>query len=202
MIAVLLLAAVACGGRATGVDTSPIDASAAPEQGAIESPEPITAHASGWEFVISPKARYVLRGVVVSRERYSSGWNGSLSPCDLAMVWRELAAGENWRRLDWSQDYRWYRWRWDLRAPFANDVIVRSSSNTHIVPATPNVGRAACSLSVGDIAELSGDLVRIDGKRGSERVWWISSLSREDTGDGSCELLYLRRLRVNGKIYE
>lgn len=200
--ALALLAALGCGGRPTAEDSSPIDSSAAPEQSRLEDPTPVKVSASGWDFVITPTARYVLRGAVVSRETYSSGWNAALSPCDVAMAWGELAADEGWRKLEWSQGYRWYRWRWRGQAPFSKEVIIRNSSNTHIVPATPNVGRAACSLSEGDRAELSGELIRIDGRKGDQWVRWVSSLSRDDTGDGSCELLYLRRLRVNGKIYE
>ena len=92
--------------------------------------------------------------------------------------------------------------RWTGAPPFPPATVVRSSSNTHIVPANGVVARAARRLAPGDVAELAGELVRIEGRNGGETVTWRSSLSREDTGDGSCELLYLRRLRVAGKVYE
>jgi hypothetical protein len=199
---VLLLLAAGCGSKPTGEDASPIDVSLPPEQTAIPDPDPIRLEAGGYVFVIAPLAQYVLRGVVVSRENYRTGWNASLSPCDVAMAWGELATGDGWRKLAWSQSGRWYYWRWHGEQPFTNALVAKNSSNTHIVPASPNLARAAKSLAPGDIAELAGDLVRVDGRRGQEKVWWVSSLSRDDTGDGSCELLYLRRLRVNGKIYE
>ena len=164
--------------------------------------EPFHLSDGGWEFTVTPLARYVLRGVVVSRENYGWGWSGGLAPCDVAMAWGELAEGGAWRKLDWSQDGRWFFWRWTGAQPFPTATVVRSASNTHVVPANPNLKRAARSLGKGDVAELSGELIRIEGRRGGELVTWRSSLSREDTGDGSCELLYLRRLRVNGKVYE
>ncbi|MBZ5589601.1 MAG: hypothetical protein LAO05_13645 [Acidobacteriia bacterium] len=198
----LLLAAVACGPRPSADDRTPIDVSQPPEQTTIESPEPFRISDGGWEFVVTPLAGYVLRGIVVSRENYGFGWNGRLAPCDVAMVWGELAKGDAWRRLDWSQSGRWYFWRWSGVQPFPKATVVRDSSNTHVVPANPNLKRAARSLGEGDIAELTGELVRVEGRRGAERVAWRSSLSREDTGDGSCELLYLRRLRLDGKVYE
>ena len=198
----LLLGAVACGPSRTGEDPAAIDVSQPPEQTAIESPEPIKVAGGGWEFTITPLASYVLRGIVLSRENYSWGWNGRLSPCDVAMAWGDLAMDDAWRKLEWSQDGRWYFWRWSGASPFPSAMVVRSSSNTHIVPADPNLKRAARSLGEGDIAELTGELVRIEGRNGAERVVWKSSLSRTDTGDGSCELLYLRLLRVNGKVYE
>ncbi|HVN75461.1 MAG TPA: hypothetical protein VMT19_04035 [Thermoanaerobaculaceae bacterium] len=205
LAAALLLAAAACGPTPSGTDDAPIDVSQAPVQTAVDAgdgTDPVRITDGDWEFVVTPLARYVLRGVVVSRENYSWGWNGRLAPCDVAMVWGELAEGRAWRRLEWSQDGRWYFWHWSGQPPFPAATIVRSSSNTHIVPANPNLRRAARSLGRGDVAELSGELVRIEGRRGAERITWRSSLSREDVGDGSCELLYLRRLRVNGKVYD
>ncbi len=198
----LLLAASACGPRPSAEDPTPIDVSLPPEQAAITAPEAIRVEDGGWTFVLTPLASYVLRGVVVSRENYHFGWNGSLSPCDVAMVWGELEAGDAWRRLDWSQSGRWYFWRWSGEEPFPNATVVRDSSNTHIVPADSNLARAARALSKGDVAELDGELVAIEGRKGGQTVTWRSSLSRKDTGDGSCEILYLRRLRVGGKVYE
>jgi hypothetical protein len=198
----VILAVTACGPRPASESSAPIDLSRAPEQTPLADPEPFHVAAGGYQFVITPLARYVLRGVVVSEESYHFGWNAELSPCDVAVAWGELAAGDAWRRLQWSQDGRWYFWRWHGSRPFSDAFVVGRSSNTHIVPATSALERAARSLSPGDIAEMTGELVAIDGRKGAERVWWKSSLSRTDTGDGSCELLYLQRLRVNGKIYE
>ena len=200
--AALLAPAAACGPSPTGVDIAPIDVSLPPEQTAVESPEPIRVSDGGWEFTITPLAAYVLRGVVLSREDYAWGWNGRLAPCDVAMAWGDLARDDGWRRLEWSQSGRWYFWRWSGAPPFPSATVVRNSSNTHVVPADPNLRRAARSLAEGDVAELSGALVRIEGRNGAERVEWRSSLSRVDSGDGSCELLYLRKLRVDGKVYE
>jgi hypothetical protein len=44
--------------------------------------------------------------------------------------------------------------------------------------------------------------VRVEGRKNGRTMVWTSSLSREDTGDGSCELLYLRRVRYDGTIYQ
>jgi hypothetical protein len=198
----LLLGAASCRPRPVSQDGGPIDVSQPPEQTAVDGLDPIRLEGAGYEFVITPLAHYVLRGIVVSRESYRAGWNASLSPCDIAVVWGELAADDAWRRLEWSQSGRWYFWRWHGDRPFSNAEVVRNSSNTHLVPASPDLASAARSLTPGEIAELAGELVSITGRRGQESVRWKSSLSRTDTGDGSCEVLYLRRLRVNGNVYE
>jgi hypothetical protein len=198
----LVVAASSCGPRPSAEDPTPIDVSLAPEQTMLTGEEPIRITDGRWEFTLSPLASYVLRGVVVSRENYRFEWDSGLSPCDVAMVWGELAAGDAWRRFDWSQSGRWYFWRWSGQPPFSNSTVVRNSSNTHIVPADSNLARAARSLDEGDVAELTGELVAIEARKGGQSVRWRSSLSREDTGDSSCEILYLRRLRVAGKVFE
>ncbi len=198
----LLLATTGCGPRPPLEDKTPIDVSGPPEQTPIDDSDPVRLEAGGFEMVITPVAHYVLRGVVVSRESYQLGWNAELAPCDVAVAWGELAANDGWRRLTWSQGGRWYFWRWTGERPFADDLVVRSSSNTHLIPSSSDLRTAARALTPGDIVELVGDLVAIEGRKGRERVWWRSSLSRTDTGEGSCELLYLRRLKVGGKVYE
>jgi hypothetical protein len=198
----LLIVAAGWGPRPVSVDGGPIDVSQPPEQTAVVGVDPIRLEAAGYEFVITPLAHYVLRGIVVSRESYRMGWNASLSPYDVAIVWGELAADDAWRRLEWSQSGRWYFWRWHGDRPFSNGEVVKNSSNTHLVPGSPDLASAARSLTPGEIAEFAGELVSITGRRGQESVRWKSSLSRTDTGDGSCEVLYLRRLRVNGNVYE
>jgi len=201
--AVLALAlAAACSPAITGVDDSPIDISGDPEQTPIQDPLPITFSKGGYDWVITPRASYVLRGRVLSRKNYRSGWNAVLSPCDVAMAWGKLVEDGLYEKLDWSQSNRWYWWEYGPDFSHENTLVARYSSNTHIIPATPNVARAAKSLGRGDIAELRGDLVRVDGRKGGNTVWWNSSLARTDQGDGSCEVLYLRSVRTGGRVYE
>ena len=51
-------------------------------------------------------------------------------------------------------------------------------------------------------AELTGFLVAVHGAKGGQSWDWNSSLSREDRGDGSCEIMYLTRLKTEGRVYE
>ena len=201
-VTLAVLAVTAC--RPSGIpDTiGPIDVGAEPRQEAMADPDVVRFASNGIEWTVTPLARYLLAGVVVGRENYHFGWNATLSPCDVAMVWGELARGDLFERLRWSQSGRWYFW--SPRRGFAHDnaFVARHSSNTHIIPANRNVGRAVHLLGPGDIAELTGELVRVEGRKNGRTMVWTSSLSREDTGDGSCELLYVRRVRYDGTIYQ
>ena len=204
MVFVALAAAclLGCGPTVTGIYTEQIDTSKDPTQEEIQAPQKITLSKRGWEMTLTPLAAYDIKGIVVHRENYSSGWNSLVSPCDVAMVWKHMAENDIFKKVSWSQSGRWYYWETGDSFPYDNSFIARYSSNTHIIPASDNLSRAAKSLGRWDVAELSGDLVRVDATKGSEPYWWVSSLSRQDTGDGSCEILYLKHLKKDNKEYE
>jgi hypothetical protein len=65
---------------------------------------------------------------------------------------------------------------------------VRSSANMHLVPANDAVADALAAVDAGDRVRIDGWLVQIDATDG----WrWRSSLTREDSGAGACELIYV-----------
>ena len=125
-----------------------------------------------------------------------------LAPCDVAMCWGALVKGRQYSQLHWSQSMRWYWWTYDDSFGHDNDWVARWSSNTHIIPADANLERAAKHLRVGRPAELEGDLVSVEWQAGGARRWWNTSLGRTDQGDGSCEILYLTKVRQGAKVYE
>jgi hypothetical protein len=199
----LLLAA--CSAKPSGFDDTAIDTSADPEQGPPDGLMPFRLDRGGYEFTLTPLATYTARGVVLGEEGYSSGWNSLLAPCDVALAWGSLLEGDLYREISWSQSGRWYWWEWeDGASEKVKDerFVARWSANTHIIPADDNLRRAAKGLRSGTPVELSGYLVKVDVKKGDFTCWWTSSTSRQDTGDGSCEVLYLMRLKADGKIYE
>lgn len=198
----LALCLLACGPSPTGYDSTPVDVLSAPEQAPLDHPLEFTLRAGGHDFTVTPRASYVIRGVVLHRERYRFGWTADLAPCDVAMAWGDLVKDRLYKKLHWSQSNRWYWWAYGPEWTRGDAFIVAHSSNTHVVPATSNVRRAALSLRRGDAAELSGELVNLDCAEGGWEAHWHSSLSRTDQGDGSCEVLFLRRVRVRGKVFE
>ncbi len=65
---------------------------------------------------------------------------------------------------------------------------MRSSANMHLVPANDAVADALAAVDAGDRVRIDGWLVQIDATDG----WrWRSSLTREDSGAGACELIYV-----------
>lgn len=198
----LALFLLACGPKPTGYDSAPVDTASPPEQTLIAHPLAFTLQAGGHAFTVTPRASYVLKGVVLHRERYRFGWTADLAPCDVAVAWGDLLKDGLYKKLHWSQSNRWYWWAYGPEWTRGDAFVVAHSSNTHLIPATPNVRRAALSLRRGEAAEISGDLVDLDCDEDGWEAHWHTSLSRTDEGDGSCEVLFARRIKARGKVFE
>jgi len=186
----------------TGVDLDQIDTSQDPIQKPYTADEPIVKEFKSGRFTMIPLAEYKISGVVVSTETYSSDWDGQISPMDLVIVWGKLTEPENGRYITYSQGGRWYHYRWKEGNPVDNAYIISHSSNNHIIPANENIGRAVKTVRRKDRVVLKGFLVNLIGTSNGQAVTWNTSLSRTDTGNGSCELFYVSYVRIETKVYE
>jgi len=191
---------VPSGFQSETVDPSgdPLQEDLTPEQGEAAR---LTEHLKGIVLEIVPLARYRVAAEVKGVERYSRGWQGRFAPCDLALAWGNLAGPGADRFIRYSQGNRWYHYRYSGDLPFPPGYIASHSANTHVVPATRNLRRALAWTRTGDRLVLEGDLIRVTGRAERGTFYWNSSTSRLDTGDNSCELLYLRRLVRNHLVY-
>lgn len=135
-----------------------------------------------------PLAGFSVAARVLSRKAYGSGREADFSPVDLALGWGPMRDDAVLSQLDISQSGRFYRYRWTDQPPIPPDDIVRSSANMHLVPANAAVADALDAVDAGDRVRIDGWLVQIDANDG----WrWRSSLTREDSGAGACELIYV-----------
>ncbi|MGA9572686.1 MAG: hypothetical protein WBS20_01930 [Lysobacterales bacterium] len=161
-----------------------------------EQPQQVAVQTSTFmldDYQVTRKASFEIRARVLSKEPYYLGRTADLSPIDLALGWGVMSDSATLSQIDISQSGRWYRTRYDLPPPVAEQQIVASSSNMHMIPARKDVERTLKKLRVGDIVNLRGYLVDVDHVSG----WhWRSSMSRTDSGDGACELVYVESLNV------
>ena len=142
---------------------------------------------------LTPRAGFDIRARVLSREDYRWGEEAKLSPVDLALGWGVMSDQSVLDRIEVSQGGRWYFTRFDLPAPIPDRDIIRHSGNMHMIPADAYVRRQLKRIRRGDVVHASGMLVDIDHPSGFR---WRTSLSREDTGGGSCEIFYLEQLLI------
>ncbi|MEN8154482.1 MAG: hypothetical protein ABFR75_10710 [Acidobacteriota bacterium] len=152
-------------------------------------------------FTIIPVADYSITSKVVSVKSYSGKWESSLSPVDLALIWGDLVNKKVDSHIKYSQRGRWYYYRYSTGCPVDNSYIISHSSNNHIIPANSNLELALKQVRPGDIVKIEGALVRIKGNTERGNVFWNSSLRRDDTGGGSCEIIYAETIRINKNLY-
>jgi hypothetical protein len=145
------------------------------------------------DYELTPRAEFEIRARVLSREDYSWGTEADLSPMDLALGWGVMSDQAVIDQIEISQGSRWYYTRYQLPAPISNREIIQNSGNMHMVPAHSRIRKKLKGVRVGDIVRLRGQLVDIDHPSG---WYWRTSLRRDDTGGGSCEIVYLEEIEI------
>ena len=160
-----------------------------PEQTANDLP-PVFADG---DYMITPLARYRITAVVLGRERYRHDRGASLAPVDLALGWGPMSVAAVINDLKISQSGRWYQYTYPGEPPLDPGLIASHSANTHCLPAAPEVRRRLLDVKRHDLVTLEGFLVEIAGPDGYR---WKSSLSRDDTRGGSCEVMWITDLGV------
>ncbi len=145
------------------------------------------------DFSLQPRARFEVEARVLSTERYRMGLSAGLAPLDLALGWGAMSDQAIVDQIRVSQGARWYILRWESQPPVSEREIMHSSGNMHIIPADDGVRDEVFSLRPGEFVRLAGHLVDARGPGGFR---WGTSLSREDTGDGACELFLVESVEV------
>ena len=142
---------------------------------------------------LTPLAGFSVDARVLSREDYHLDRESSLSPTDLALGWGPMRDDAVLARLAISQSGRWYHYAWRGEPPLPPSEIVRASANMHMIPADHRVAAALHRVRAGDRVRIDGWLVEAAAPDG----WhWRSSLTREDSGEGACEVVYVCALDV------
>jgi hypothetical protein len=138
-------------------------------------------------YQITPLARFAATARVLSRENYHLGREADLSPVDLALGWGPMSDQTVVDRIRIRQSGRFYYWRVD-QFPIPRRDIERNSANMHFIPADDSLAKRISKVPEGALVRLEGMLVNVDA---SDGWYWRSSLTRDDTGGGACELVWL-----------
>ncbi|MHC9511970.1 hypothetical protein [Kangiella sp. M94] len=145
------------------------------------------------EFTISKVAAFQIKAKVLAKENYHLGREADLSPTDLALGWGRMSDESILQHIDMSQSGRFYRWR-VKSFPIPREEIETHSANMHLIPANDHIKNVIDDIREGEIIELSGSLVNVVSDTDGWR--WNTSLTRNDTGSGACELIWVESLRV------
>ena len=187
-LGVALVAGVAGGYQSwhhRAVSQSPgILAAADPEQSAPRGlPPSFRKH----DAEIVAVARFTMEARILGIAHYRFDRMAKLVPNDFAFGWGPMSDSNVLSKLTISQDNRFYYWMAN-EFPIPRREIEAHSANMHLIPADNSVERRLDAARVGQVVKLSGYLVNVKSDAG----WSIaSSLTREDTGAGACEVIWV-----------
>jgi hypothetical protein len=166
-------------------------AKAEPAQTPIDRATPLEKNG----FAIKPIARYEITARVLSKESYRWDAGAKLVPVDLTIGWGPMSDSAVLSRIDITQGNRWYNSHIPKVSefPVSMDEINRHVANMHLIAADNTVAKQIRNVRPGKIVNMRGYLVEVSGKDG---FTWRSSLSREDSGGGACELMWVESFSV------
>ena len=148
----------------------------------------------GGHYTIEPLADFSLQARVLSRENYLLGRDSDLSPIDVAFGWGPMSDTVVIKQLTISQSGRFYFWRYEGTPPIPHQDIITHSANMHLVPANHEIRAKMKKIRPGQVVSLKGYLVAIKAPDG---FTWVSSLTREDSGAGACEVIWVTALSLH-----
>ena len=164
-------------------------APAEPQQQMLQTP--ITQQVDAYQ--LTELASFKITAKVLAKKNYSFDRGAKLSPTDLALGWGRMSDETVLEQIKISQSGRFYFWR-VAAFPIPQREIETHSANMHVIPENISVKYALGKVRPGDIVEMSGSLVNV---LSTDNQWrWRSSLTREDTGGGACELIWVKSLRI------
>ena len=162
-----------------------------PAQHDLDPPRPFAARGH----TPAARARYDITARVLRKEIYRLDGGASLAPVDLAVGWGPMSDTRVIDALEFSQMGRFFYWRpKDANGfPIPTRMLVTHAAQMHLIPATAELESRLKKLRPGQLVTLGGYLVDVRGPGGFA---WNTSLTRTDTGDGACEIVWVESLAV------
>jgi len=155
----------------------------------------------GVTYTVRPVADYEIWGLVVSAHDSDTwwdwihkAWHDELNVVDLCVVFAENVARGGYVGLDYSSGQfvcyvqtgsseRWQRFS------------MRALSNNHLLADRPSVVGKLRAVQVGDQVHIRGVLAEYAHNHGFA-FRRGTSLTRDDTGNGACETIYVQDIEV------
>jgi hypothetical protein len=158
---------------------------------------PFAAQYAGVRYDVEPQFDYELYGLVVSyrlhdgKSRMHRAANDHLNVADVCVVWGDTAFSPTLREIDfWNGIFTCNFQTRDAQAwaSFRPNQI----ANNHLLSADPLIRDRIARVRVGDQVRIRGQLASY-GTGVSRRG---TSITRDDTGDGACETIFVEDFAV------
>lgn len=158
---------------------------------------PFTVEYSGVRYAVEPQYEYDLSGMVVSyrqHDAYSSMHrlaNDHLNMADLCVVWGDTAASPHLSEISFWNGIFTCNFQTQSRTAWES-IRPQQVANNHLISADDLIRGQVAKVKIGDQVRVRGWLASYgsgSNKRGT-------STTREDTGDGACETIFVNDFEI------
>lgn len=172
-----------------------------PVQLPVDDAQTFRARARRHSYEIMPLFSYELYGMVVSRHHSDSWfdyhheqWKDFLNVADLCVIYADNLRSNVYEKMRFSStDYTChFRWSSPGVGEFFNG---KALSNNHVLTNKPSLIRKIKKVRPGDQIYMKGHLVNYHEQNCPECLR-PSSISRDDEGQGACEVVFLEDFRI------
>lgn len=167
-----------------------------PAQEAITMP-PFSVEKNGYAYRVVPLYDFSFSGLVVTYHHSSSWidsshreWKDVLNIADISVIWGANVSSDDYRRVRFSHG----DWTGYFACPYGVTFDPRCFANIHIVTADPALEERVLRLRPGDQVHMQGYLVNYT--HDTDTFYRNTSITRDDTGNGACEILYVKNMAV------
>lgn len=186
------------------VDNIHLEVIKEPIQTEAKSKEPIRFIKDEYQYELKPLFDYEVSAMIVHKMDYrwfSIYKMDSVFPVDLILLWGDNVKNRVYqdKSVKFSQDGRFGYWRWGNGIKFNNDEV----ANTHLIVKDSELERKVKTLINGDQLRIKGQLVEVNAKNSGKPGKYDpasfslkSSIVRNDTGAGACEIINVDSLEI------
>mgnify|MGYP007069876599 CR=1 FL=1 len=154
----------------------------------------INTKIDGVNIEIDLKYEYTIKGRVLDTYHYlPTTLTNKLSPVDVGIAWGYILNDDTYDHVKCHESGARY-----LYCHSKGDWIDNTDglySNNHLIPSNKKIKKLMKKMRKGDMVQIEGYLVYVYWEKGNRQANWQSSTTREDTGDGACEIIYVTDIK-------
>lgn len=178
-----------------------------PIQNPVEDQTPIVFNKDNYHYILTPLYNYTLNGLVLHTQKYDSWWSldrtDKTFTKDVCLIWGNNISNKAYQdpALGIKQDFRFCLFSYSSRP--RQTISNNELSNNHLIPSNQAVLSKILNIEGGDQVRIRGKLVNVQasaiGATGNyeyKMANWNTSVSRDDSGAGACEIIYVEAVEI------
>jgi hypothetical protein len=157
---------------------------------------PFSVEYAGVRYAVEPQYEYDLSGMVVSYRQHDGDSmhrlaNDHLNMADLCVVWGDTAASPHLSEISFWNGIFTCNFETQSRTAWES-IRPQQVANNHLLSADDLIRGEVAKVKIGDQVRVRGWLASY-GSGGNKRG---TSTTREDTGDGACETIFVNDFEI------